>query len=221
MVLSRFELDTARRSTMCALASPSLFHGAIESSFPGERQRRLWRIDPLGGRLYLLLLSGETPPADDAPAQFGIPGAQWESRDYTPLLNALRPGGVWRFRLCANPTVSRKKGDDDSRGSVMPHITPDYQKLWLAERADKHGFSLDEDAFDVVSERRYSFRKGGGSRPVQLLSVAYEGLLTVRDPDLMRETLTTGIGRGKAYGQGLLTLAPPRSSGFRTDGGEG
>jgi hypothetical protein len=30
---------------MRALDMPKLLHGAVESSFPGERQRNLWRID--------------------------------------------------------------------------------------------------------------------------------------------------------------------------------
>ena len=34
MYLSRIELDTKRRTTMIALASPNIIHGAIEASFP-------------------------------------------------------------------------------------------------------------------------------------------------------------------------------------------
>ena len=61
MYFSRIELDMRKRSTMKAISSPSLFHGAIESSFIGERNRRLWRIDKLGGHTYLLVLSEDKP----------------------------------------------------------------------------------------------------------------------------------------------------------------
>ena len=61
MYLSRVELDPTRRSTMTALAAPQKFHGAVESAFSGERRRRLWRLDRLGEKLYLLLLSEEMP----------------------------------------------------------------------------------------------------------------------------------------------------------------
>ena len=62
MYLSRAELDPTRRSTMIALTSPQKFHGAVENSFSGERRRRLWRLDSLNGKLYLLLLiSGREP----------------------------------------------------------------------------------------------------------------------------------------------------------------
>ena len=61
MYLSRVELDPTRRSTMAALAAPQKLHGAVESAFTGERRRRLWRLDRLGERLYLLLLSEDAP----------------------------------------------------------------------------------------------------------------------------------------------------------------
>jgi CRISPR system Cascade subunit CasE len=36
----------------------------------------------------------------------------------------------------------------------------------------------------------------------------YDGILTVTDPALLRRALCHGVGRAKAYGCGLLTLAP-------------
>jgi len=42
---------------------------------------------------------------------------------------------------------------------------------------------------------------------VTLVTVTYDGLLEVTDPDALRRTLTRGLGRAKAYGCGLLTLA--------------
>ena len=77
------------------------------------------------------------------------------------------------------------------------------QRQWLAERAEKHGFRL--EGFDVVQSRWLRFYKKNG-RPVTLLSVTYEGLLEVTDMALFRDVMTNGIGRGKAYGQGLLTV---------------
>ena len=83
MYLSRVELDPIRRSTMTALAAPQKFHGAVESAFSGERRRRLWRLDRLGEKLYLLLLSEEMPDLSGVVEQFGT-GAAPESRNYDP-----------------------------------------------------------------------------------------------------------------------------------------
>ena len=71
MYLSRVELDLTRRSTMEALAAPQKLHGAVESAFAGERRRRLWRLDRLGERLYLLLLSEDAPDLSGVVEQFG------------------------------------------------------------------------------------------------------------------------------------------------------
>lgn len=213
MYLSRMELDLTRRETMKALAAPSRFHGAIERAFSGERKRNLWRLDALNGRQYLLLLSMEPPDLTAAAAQFGFPSADlpWETRDYDPFLQRIKKGDRWQFRLTANPTVSRTR--EGERGKVFAHITPHYQKQWLFGKSAQHGFALEEDAFQVVYSKWQRFPKGGGPM-VSILAVTFEGVLTVTDPDLLRRALTEGIGRGKAYGMGLLTLAHPREAGY-------
>ena len=208
MYLSRMELNTRERSTMKALVSPNLFHGAIEAAFPGPRERKLWRIDRLEGRHYLLLLSPERPQLHRAAAQFGFPDSvsPWETKDYGPLLDRIREGGLWRFRLTANPTKACKD-EAGGRGTVHAHITVNYQKQWLLERCRKHGFSLEEESFTVTDSRWLRFYKGNsGKRPVSLLAVSYEGLLEVTDAQLFKKTLTEGMGRGKAFGLGLLTV---------------
>lgn len=203
MYLTRMELNTQSRATMRALISPNLFHGAVERAFPGERERNLWRIDKLNGRLYLMILSNRVPELDSAIKQFGYDDGHHlpETRDYQPLLDRIAVGSMWRFRLKANPTVCKK---DEG---IRAHITPAYQKKWLTDRAEANGFTLSDDRFDVVASEWYHFFKGNdGGRPVTILSVTFEGLLTVTDADLFRQALAQGIGREKAYGMGLLTV---------------
>ena len=205
MYLSRVELDPTRRSTMLALYAPQKFHGAVESAFPGERRRRLWRLDRLGEKLYLLVLSEDVPNLSGAAEQFGT-GAAPETRSYDPLLKRITPGSCWQFRLVANPTKSCKdKADPQARGVVRAHCTPKYQKQWLLDRAAKHGFALTEDSFTVTRVQWQRFAKHGTS-PVLLLAVTYEGVLQVTDAQAFRELLCQGMGRGKAYGLGLLTV---------------
>lgn len=210
MFLTRMELDVSKRSTMKALVSPNLIHGAVEAAFPGTRDRTLWRIDSVGGRCYLLLLSPRQPNLRAAAEQFGVPGAkmQWETKSYDPLLARIEEHTVWRFRLTANPTKSCKAGQGQTkRGIVCAHITPHYQQQWLRQRSEKHGFLLEENSFSVVGSSWQRFYKGSQrARPVTLLSVTYEGILTVTDPQAFCQTLTNGIGRGKAFGMGLLTV---------------
>lgn len=204
MFLSRVPLDLHKRATVIALANPQRFHGAVEQAFPGECRRRLWRLDPLGEKLYLMILSEDTPDLSAIEEQFGA-GEPGETKSYGPLLERILPGSVWRFRLAANPTTSKVPSSGPlERGKVQAHVTPEFQEGWLRARAEKHGFRL--KSLQVTGSRWLRFQKGQQRRPVTLLSVVYEGILEVTDPVLFRQVLTEGIGRGKAYGQGLLTV---------------
>ena len=200
-------LDSTKPKTMLALASPNLFHGAIESAFPGERTRKLWRIDTLHGQRCLLILSEDAADWSAVYAQFGINGVPAETKSYDPLLERIAAGNKWQFRLRANPTIAAKQ--EGARGKVLAHITTEYQMKWLADRAEKHGFALNPEEFIVTECKWYSFRKGNRNH-VRMLAVTYEGLLTVTDSELFRQTLTQGIGREKAYGMGMLTVTTPR-----------
>ena len=205
MYLSRAELDPTRRETMVALISPQKFHGAVENAFPGARRRRLWRLDQLGEKLYLLLLSEERPDLTALCAQFGT-GAPPETRPYDPLLERVTAGSCWQFRLTANPTRSKKDtADRTARGTLKPCYLEVEQEEWLCAQAAKHGFAVSEGSFAVTRKQTYHFKKNG-TRPVTLLAVTYEGILQVTDPEAFKALLCEGVGRGKAYGLGLMTI---------------
>lgn len=199
-----------KRSTMIALNSPQKLHGAIESAFDSEeRKRKLWRIDKLGEKTYLLILSEDKPDLSNAVLQFGVSeaGIGFETKDYLPLLERIQDGTVWHFKLTANPTVSSsEKCKAGERGNVKAHISDQYQVKWLLDRAEKHGFALNENEFCVTGVKWYIFRKGAERNRVSILSVTYEGKLKVTDKKAFCEALINGIGREKAYGLGMLTV---------------
>ena len=145
-------------------------------------------------------------------ANMGCPLPQswtWAVKDYRPFLDSIRAGTAYHFRLAANPTFSRSAGDG-KRGKVCAHITAEQQKGWLLARCEKSGFRLDSDGFEIVRRSILRFSKGAERRNVTLGVCEFEGLLTVTEETPFRAALTEGIGRGKAYGQGLLTVVRPR-----------
>lgn len=113
-----------------------------------------------------------------------------------------------RFRLRAN-TVRRlpsaTPGQDGPRVPVPP--TPDALREWLDRRADRAGF--DVRSLDVVVPGYAFVNKtadpGGGLR---LRSTLFEGVLLVRDAQPFNQALARGIGPAKAFGFGLLSIAP-------------
>ena len=207
MYLTRIALNTRRRETIRALSSVNMIHGAIESAFPGQRKRRLWRIDMIAGVTWLMLLSETEPDLSGIQAQFGYEDRPWETKCCDELLDRIHEGTTWRFRLVANPTHSGPSGKDGERGKVVAEGSVPAQREWLTRHAAAHGFLLRPDCFDVVRSEWKLFRKEReGGRSVSLLQVTYEGILEVADAERFREALLCGIGRAKAYGMGMMTV---------------
>ena len=64
-----------------------------------------------------------------------------------------------------------------------------------------------EDLNKEIDENLETFRKKSSTNhKVTLLSVTYEGILEITNKVLFQKAMTTGIGREKAYGQGMLTI---------------
>ena len=58
----------------------------------------------------------------------------------------------------------------------------------------------------VVQRETQRFKRGGSQ--VTIVRATFQGVLEVTSADALREALVNGVGRAKAYGCGLLTLAP-------------
>lgn len=141
--------------------------------------------------------------------QFAPPGETWQTKDYTPLLDRICQGSRWQFCLCANPTYSVPAGPGQ-RGRVCAHSTPQNQIEWLKRQSEKYGFILSEEEFGITKSVWYRFKKGSSGKNVTFLAVTYEGILEVSNPEIFRQMLCSGIGRGKAYGTGLMTVVQVR-----------
>lgn len=224
MYLSRVEIDVNNRQKTKDLTHLGTFHNWVEQSFPaevkaGKRRRHLWRIDPLNGKQYLLVLSEEAPDLTQL-ATYGVAGTA-VTKSYDPFLASIQKGQVMQFRLTANPTYAIKQpGKKQPR--IVPHITIAQQRQWLVGKAEKSGFQLieketvnnieaaDNRAFDVISRdwpvlRRKPDQGGRGGR---LSRVTFEGFLRVVNVATFKQALINGIGREKAFGMGLMTVIP-------------
>ena len=78
---------------------------------------------------------------------------------------------------------------------------------WLARKADTAGFLVEKDSTVVQSGHVYVNKTGDG-KGQNLFAVRYDGFLKVTDPTRFRQALIQGIGPAKAYGFGMLSVAP-------------
>ena len=208
MYLSRVKIDKTRRSYYKFLSSAQVMHATIESCFDKEdNSRKLWRLDHFKNEYYILILSENEPNLQVISKQYGFEQLEGneETRDYKKVLEVLKNGQFWRFRLRANPVRSVKnfEGNVMERGKVLSHVTVNYQKKWLSDRAEKLGFEIKE--FDIIQRDIKKFKRQNST--VTIGMVTYEGILEIRDIEIFKDSLIRGIGKAKAYGCGLLTLA--------------
>lgn len=197
----------------------------------------LFRIDPWpGGRTVILVQSAVRPDWDYAfhNADYLL-AASPEVKPFDPCFTR---GQSLRFRLATNPTrrLSRHSLEHEQPieekwiGKRIPVPSAAEIKAWqrdnpnkdarlficyrlfdwLACKAEGLGFSIEKDSTTAQTGYIYmsKTREGDGHR---LRSVRYEGILKVIDADNFRNTLIRGIGSGKAFGFGLLSVAPVRS----------
>ena len=87
---------------------------------------------------------------------------------------------------------------------------------WLKRKGNQHGFQLAQlthDAGDAVDVLIRSSPRQAGRKDETRITVAgtlFDGRLVVQDTDRIRDAIAQGIGPGKAFGFGLLSLAPDR-----------
>ena len=78
---------------------------------------------------------------------------------------------------------------------------------WLQRKAEAGGFRVNADSLRTIPRGREFFHKEGRSHGTHT-AVEFQGELTVTDPAQFRATVAAGIGSAKAFGFGLLVLAP-------------
>lgn len=218
MYISRVVLDTSAENTGKLISSPYRMHAAIEKSFPpkaarhyDDGERVLWRLDqnPVYDdfsttKAYLYIVSPETPDLSVIARQcstLGIPS----TKSYDPVMQALKDGQTWRFRLKANATRSQPR-DRGAHGRVHGCMTATSQMTWLLDRCAKHGFRVDANDVLISQSDVEQFSRHDAS--ITISTVTYDGMLIVTDANALRQALERGIGRSKGFGCGLLTIAP-------------
>jgi CRISPR system Cascade subunit CasE len=234
MFLSRLKLNPLLRAVRRDLSDCREMHRTVMSVFPagaGETPRHeygvLYRIDtPNNGLPQLYVQSEVIPdwtrlPADYLIEQSGNPACKRVGSHY----DNLREGMALTFLLRANPTkkigtssaATRRAGGPTDNGQRVPLTREEDQMKWLKRKAMVGGFELltlsCNSTVDAVDAGFGGMVYGGrrvGERRLVFSAVNFRGLLRIIDAECFRATLRQGIGPGKAYGFGLLSIAPAR-----------
>lgn len=220
MYLSRLILNPRSKRVRSELARPYEMHRTLLSAFSQgkvdvDRTAEdaiglLYRIDEDArtGALHLLVQSQQPPTWTLlADRDYLLPVADNPATREVNL--QLQIGQTLAFRLRANPTrrLSAGKGNNGKRIGIYKQQD---QEAWLTRKGDQHGFRVlrvQLSRSDMLRQADVIRDNQGNVHDLKLFSVQFDGILQVVDPERLVQSIGAGIGSGKAFGFGLLSVA--------------
>ena len=171
-----------------------MFHHVNDSR---DNNEVLFRLDTNDSVLSLTVQAQQYPDVTSLPLGYAKPPIT--SHDVEPHIDGYVCRAVLPFVLIANPT----------KKSIHTHQRVDLADpaeiiAWLDRRLIASGCQL-----HLAGLKAPKLPQIVGVHPMGKLSFTvyrFSGMLTILDPLLLKAALVAGIGPGKAYGSGLLTL---------------
>lgn len=236
--LSRLPLNLRDRRVRTDLGNSQALHRRLLDAFPEAASRAgidlLYRVEARrGGQYpeYIMLVQSAIEPdwsrLDAGYLRQEFHGLGWSDpgeaavKEVGDTFSRIDAGERFRFRLRANPTQRRhfKEGDVDDKGNPRRPTGPNGTRMplfddaelhgWIVSKSAQHGFKLLGARWqpDPVTGDRQRGSKVDGS-VLTHYAVLFGGVLQVTESAAFHDALVRGIGSAKAYGFGLLSLAP-------------
>lgn len=191
--ISRKQYMELRRQNKDFFDAYSL-HKKIYDLFPkkeGVTRDFLYRVlDADAEEKRILIFSEDAPQSCDF--------AETEIRD---IPEAFLEADYYGFDVQINP-VKRSK----ETGKIVPVKGKDALAEWFTAKAPSYGFEVIPGSLAVGDTNIVQFNKDG--KPVTLAKAVFTGRMKVTDREQFKKSVKEGIGKGKAFGFGLLQVMP-------------
>ena len=205
LIASVLKLDR-RAIKALRITDPYSLHRVVYSLFPDIRDEEAKAQARSRGLLYAdqggdftgrqILILSDRQPADDIDGQFG------EVRSKS-IPERFLDHGNYRFKVVVNPTCR-----DHASRKLIPIKGREEIAKWFYQRAEKSwGFTPSEVHLDVSRVDVLKFTDKH-QNPITLAQAHIQGLLTVTDRSRFQHCFKHGVGRGRAFGCGLMQLVP-------------
>lgn len=220
----------------CQAMHRTVMSGFVAAQLPGDVRAALGvlhrvEVNRRTGSVTLLVQSMEKPDWSRLGGYLLDPSGGEENpacKQLDHLYESITPGMTLAFRLRANPTrkIDTKSGPDgERRNGRRVELTDQKGHIeWLRRKGEQGGFRLLAvrtappvpaeptlpNVLAMPAQKVSGDRRGKGGSHITFGAVLFDGELVVEDAEAFRRTLETGIGSGKAYGFGLLSMAPVR-----------
>lgn len=214
MYLSRLQLNpTSRTLWRSVVDQPYKLHQLVMKAFPDKVRREdanvLHRLDTTANGVMLLVQSDIQPDWTQFDNEFLLPADPFDPHPNPAVrkLDALdlQNGRFLQFRLRANPTIKKVRRDENGErlnSNRVPLVHEDKQIDWLEKRAAQSGFRLLDANINPEGNQTDHRKK------LTIFTVLINGRLQITDAAKFNTALQKGIGPAKAFGCGLLSLAP-------------
>jgi CRISPR system Cascade subunit CasE len=204
MYLSKLTVDPRNAQARRDLADAYEMHRTLARVFVRDDAtppvRFLWRLERRSDDQASCVVLVQSAHAGDWAALNAMPGYvdQVQPNKAVDLDALVQTGARYRFRLLANPTVTRE-------GKRYGLTRENEQLAWIARQGERNGFSV----LGCVrgADERLQVRQGRGGNRIILHTALFDGVLQVDSAELLRQGVLNGFGHGKAMGLGLLSLA--------------
>lgn len=207
MYLSKLRLNERDRKVRSDLSNAHNLHRTIMQAFPDEQRdtpREDWHIlfrhEPDSD---VVLVQSEIEP-DWSKLPDGYLHQCHGPKPFQLSPEQLSTVRCFQFRLRANPS----KRDSKTKKTIGFYHRPD-QLAWLERQSKRYGFRL--LTADVMPSPNVFGLKGKGTSPIRITTALFQGVLEVTAPESFLAVVQHGLGRGKSYGCGLLSLARIKS----------
>jgi CRISPR system Cascade subunit CasE len=202
--LTRIVLNQRSAAAREDIRDAAAAHRRLMKLFPdglGEKARQqtgvLFRLDHTREGPVMLVQSTIKPDPASLPDGYG----QVDTREIGALLAALHVGVPVHYRIAGN--TSKRVLNGERAGKVVA-LSGEAVDQWWQRKADAHGLRL------VTAYTTAQPTAQGNRGAIQHAITRFDGRAMIIDPDRVRAAVCGGIGRGKAFGCGLLSLAVAR-----------
>lgn len=193
MYLSRLILNDSRRAFLW-VSNPYHVHQRLMVGCEDD-PRLLFRIEVNPRGTQILVQTQTLPQWENAFGEFSVLRKPPECKSFDLSLAA---GAYYRFRLLANPTVRRNNGR-------LGILTEKEQRAWVERKLRTAGAEVMEC---LVIDNGFQHSHKTSGVPITHLAIQFDGVLHLKEPELMVKSVIAGIGSAKGFGFGLLSLAP-------------
>jgi CRISPR system Cascade subunit CasE len=213
MYLSKLLLNPRCRQVQREITRPYQMHRTLMRAFPDNLkdgdERVLFRLDSgRNGSLILLVQSWGAP--DWCQMSQTTPHNYLQELANNPAVKPFQlelvTGQVLTFRLRANPTIKRKFPNGQHKRVGI--YSQEKQLAWLQRKGEQGGFQLTTVRITDQDNIYATISHNAEKHKLKMNAVHFDGQLQVINPIRFHAAVLNGIGSGKGFGFGLLSLAP-------------